>query len=45
VRNRLKLNAAVVNAKKYLDVQDEFGSFDKFIWQFVEGKPKAEYVA
>lgn len=39
VRNRLKLTAAVVNAQKLLDVRDEFGSFDKFIWQFVEGKP------
>ncbi|HEU0189081.1 MAG TPA: DNA-3-methyladenine glycosylase I [Gallionella sp.] len=39
VRNRLKLTASVVNAQKFLDVRDEFGSFDKFIWQFVEGKP------
>src|SRR5574340_1792386 len=39
VRNRLKLAAAVVNAQKFLDVQDEFGSFDGFIWQFVEGRP------
>jgi len=40
VRNRLKVAAAVVNAQKFLDVQDEFGSFDKFIWQFVEGSPR-----
>ena len=40
VRNRLKLEAAVINAQKFLEVQDEFGSFDKFIWQFVEGKTK-----
>jgi DNA-3-methyladenine glycosylase I len=40
VRNRLKVEAAVVNAQRFLDVQKEFGSFDKFIWQFVGGKPK-----
>jgi DNA-3-methyladenine glycosylase I len=40
VRNRQKVEAAVINAQNFLDVQDEFGSFDKFIWQFVEGKPK-----
>ena len=40
VRNRLKVQSAVINAQKFLDVQDEFGSFDKFIWQFVGGKAK-----
>lgn len=40
VRNRLKVEAAVTNAQKFLDTQSEFGSFDKFIWQFVDGKPK-----
>jgi DNA-3-methyladenine glycosylase I len=40
VRNRLKVAAAVINAQKFLDVQDEFGSFDSFIWRFVDGKPK-----
>jgi DNA-3-methyladenine glycosylase I len=40
VRNRLKLEAAVNNARKFLEVQDEFASFDKFIWQFVDGKIK-----
>ena len=40
VRNRLKVAAAVTNAQRFLEVQSEFGSFDKFIWQFVEGKPK-----
>ena len=40
VRNRLKVASAVINAQKFLDVQDEFGSFDKFIWQFVEGRTK-----
>jgi len=39
VRNRLKLEAAVVNAQKFLEVQEESGSFDAFIWQFVGGKP------
>lgn len=40
VRNRLKVQSAIINAQKFLDAQDEFGSFDKFIWQFVDGKPK-----
>ena len=40
VRNRLKIQSAVINAQKFLDVQDEFGSFDRFIWQFVDGKPR-----
>ncbi|MGD2089279.1 MAG: DNA-3-methyladenine glycosylase I [Candidatus Aminicenantes bacterium] len=39
IRNRLKITAAVQNAKTFLDVQAEFGSFDTFIWQFMEGKP------
>lgn len=38
VRNRLKLQSAVINAQKFLQVQEEFGSFDAFIWRFVEGK-------
>ena len=40
VRNRLKVKAAVVNAQKFLQVQEEFGSFDAFIWQFVAGQPR-----
>lgn len=40
VRNRLKINAAVRNARAFLEVQKEFGSFDRYIWQFVGGKPK-----
>jgi DNA-3-methyladenine glycosylase I len=40
VRNRLKIASVVLNAKGYLALQDEFGSFDKYIWQFVDGKPK-----
>ncbi len=39
IRNRLKINAAVINAGKFLQVQAEFGSFDKYIWCFVDGKP------
>jgi DNA-3-methyladenine glycosylase I len=39
VRNRLKVQAAVNNAKRFLEVQKEFGSFDQYIWKFVNGKP------
>jgi DNA-3-methyladenine glycosylase I len=39
VRNRLKVEAAVNNARQFLKVQAEFGSFDTYIWRFVEGKP------
>lgn len=39
VRNRLKVYGAVNNAKRFLEVQKEFGSFDKYIWSFVGGKP------
>src|SRR5688572_24278020 len=34
IRNKLKINAAVTNAKLFLDIQKEFGSFDEYIWQF-----------
>ncbi|HLZ39592.1 MAG TPA: DNA-3-methyladenine glycosylase I [Candidatus Sulfotelmatobacter sp.] len=40
VRNRLKIASAIENAKAFLRVQDEFGSFDRYIWQFVGGKPR-----
>ena len=40
IRNRLKIEAAVTNAREFLKTQEEFGSFDKFIWQFVDGKPR-----
>ena len=40
VRNRLKILSATRNAKAFLDVQEEFGSFDRFIWQFVDGSPR-----
>lgn len=39
VRNKLKVNSVVINAKAYLEAQKEFGSFDTFIWSFVDGKP------
>lgn len=39
IRNRLKVLAAVNNARCFIEVQREFGSFDAYIWQFVEGKP------
>lgn len=40
VRNRLKIESAIANAKAFLAVQKEFGSFDRYIWQFVGGKQK-----
>jgi DNA-3-methyladenine glycosylase I len=39
VRNRLKIGATISNAMAFLEIQKEFGSFDKYIWQFVGGKP------
>ena len=39
VRNRLKVQAAINNAKQFLKIQKEFGSFDRYIWNFVNGKP------
>jgi DNA-3-methyladenine glycosylase I len=39
VRNRLKVTSAVKNARAYLIVQEEFASFDSYIWRFVEGRP------
>jgi DNA-3-methyladenine glycosylase I len=39
VRNRLKVRSAVTNAKAFLAVQEEFGTFDRYIWRFVGGKP------
>ncbi|HJT79881.1 MAG TPA: DNA-3-methyladenine glycosylase I [Chthoniobacterales bacterium] len=40
VRNRLKIAAAIQNAEAFLKVRKEFGSFDRYIWSFVNGKPK-----
>jgi DNA-3-methyladenine glycosylase I len=39
IRNKLKINSAVTNAKAFLKVQEEFGSFDKYLWEFVDNKP------
>lgn len=39
VRNRLKIQSTIQNAKMFIQVQQEFGSFDKYLWQFVNGKP------
>jgi DNA-3-methyladenine glycosylase I len=39
IRNRLKVLATVNNAQKFLEIQDSFGSFNSYIWQFVNGKP------
>src|SRR5260221_2554131 len=40
VRNRLKIAAAVKNARAFLAVQEEYGSFDAYCWQFVDGRPR-----
>ena len=40
VRNRLKVASAILNARAFLAVQKEFGSFDRYVWQFVGGRPK-----
>ena len=43
VRNRLKIASAVLNAKSYLKIKAEFGSFDSYIWQFVDDKPMVNH--
>ncbi len=43
VRNKLKVNSTVTNAKYFIEVQEEFGSFDTYIWQFVDEKPKVNH--
>ena len=40
IRNRQKINSVIANAKAFLKIQAEFGSFDKYIWQFVGGRTK-----
>src|SRR5881628_116561 len=40
IRNRLKIDAAIGNARAFLEVQEEFGTFDAYIWRFVGGEPK-----
>jgi DNA-3-methyladenine glycosylase I len=39
IRNKLKIEGAITNAKAFLEVRKEFGTFDKYIWSFVDGKP------
>jgi DNA-3-methyladenine glycosylase I len=39
IRNRLKIDSAITNARAFLTVQREFGAFDRFLWSFVEGRP------
>ncbi|TFG20498.1 MAG: DNA-3-methyladenine glycosylase I [Promethearchaeota archaeon] len=39
IRNRLKIQSMIINAKEFIKIREEFGSFDKFIWNFVNGKP------
>ncbi|AXI07944.1 DNA-3-methyladenine glycosylase I [Oceanobacillus sp. 143] len=39
IRNKLKINSVISNSKAFLNVQAEFGTFDAYIWQFVDGKP------
>jgi len=39
VRNKMKIEASINNAKRFLEIQNEFGSFDKYIWGFVDGIP------
>jgi len=43
IRNRLKIDSAVTNARAFLMVQQEFGSFDRYVWSFVGGKPKVNH--
>ena len=39
IRNRVKIQAAIINAKLFLEIQKKYGSFDKFIWAYVDNKP------
>jgi len=39
IRNRLKIEAAIINAQKILEIKKEFKTFDKYIWQFTKGRP------
>jgi len=43
IRNRLKIQSAIQNAKAFLKVQEEFGGFDAYIWRFVDGRPKINF--
>jgi DNA-3-methyladenine glycosylase I len=43
IRNRLKIESTITNAKLFLDIQAKFGTFDKYIWQFTDGEPIINY--
>jgi DNA-3-methyladenine glycosylase I len=43
IRNRLKVNAAITNAARFLEIQAQYGSFSDYIWQFVDGVPKMNH--
>jgi DNA-3-methyladenine glycosylase I len=43
IRNRLKIDSAIQNGRAFLEVRDEFGSFDKYLWQFIGGEPKQNF--
>lgn len=45
IRNKLKINAAIVNAQKVLEIQQEFGSFESYLWSFVNGKTLQHHIA
>src|SRR3984885_3494394 len=45
IRNRLKIASAIANAKAFLAVQKEFGTFETYIWQFVDGKPQKNRIS
>ncbi|MEE9268119.1 MAG: DNA-3-methyladenine glycosylase I [Thermoplasmata archaeon] len=45
IRNRMKLEAAINNARRFQEVRDEFGSFDAYLWRFVGGRPKVNRFA
>jgi DNA-3-methyladenine glycosylase I len=44
IRNKLKIHSAIANAQAFLKVQREFGSFDRYVWQFVGGKPRVNSI-
>jgi len=43
IRNRLKIESTITNARCYLEIKEELGSFDEYLWQFVSGKPKINH--
>jgi len=43
IRNRLKVNSAIVNARLFLEIQSQYGSFSEYIWQFINGEPRRNH--